>query len=56
MELREIFTGNKIEVIEEMSEGDSMTLTASFCKAGTQNLNGRTYSEEIIKREVKRSI
>ena len=52
--LREIFKGNKVDVIEELSKGDSMTLSASFCKVGIKNLNGRVYPESVIKREIKR--
>lgn len=54
MELREIYKGNKLDVIEELSEGSTMTLTASFVKTGVKNLNGRTYGEDIIKKEIKR--
>ena len=52
MELREIYKDN--ELSEIMSEENSMTLTASFVKTGFKNLNGRIYSEEIVKREIER--
>lgn len=55
MEIKEIIEG-KIKVLseEKTSEGDVMLVRAPWVVVDKQNLNGRTYSQSLIKRETER--